>query len=155
VIVRGTQRISLALICAVTFAAVVAGCGGSGYTRQDFVTRADAICAGALRQARSITPGVALPDYLAQFVPVLESEAAQLQGLRRPPGSARARATLDRYFAALKNTVTEYRQLLAAARSGDQDAVSNAEAALGASSVYSLATSYGLSSCGTPGSTAV
>ena len=137
------------------FGALVAGCGGSAYTRQDFVTRADAICAGALRQARSITPGAALPDYLARFVPVLESEVSELQGLRRPPDTARARATLDRYFAALKNTVTEYRQLLAAARGGDQDAVSNAEAALGSSPVYSLATSYGLSSCGTPGSTAV
>ncbi|HEY4829246.1 MAG TPA: hypothetical protein VIH85_20920 [Solirubrobacteraceae bacterium] len=152
---RGTRRITLALICAVAFGALVAGCGGSAYTRQDFVTRADAICAGALRQARSITPGAALPDYLARFVPVLESEVSELQGLRRPPDTARARATLDRYFAALKNTVTEYRQLLAAARGGDQDAVSNAEAALGSSPVYSLATSYGLSSCGTPGSTAV
>ena len=134
---------------------LVAGCGGSSYTKQDFVTRANAICAGALRQARSIAPGTALPTYLDHFVPILESEASQLQALRKPPGSASDRAALDRYLAALQQTVTEYRQLAAAASSGDQDAVSNAEAALGASQVYSLATSYGLSSCGTPGSTAV
>jgi len=133
----------------------VAGCGGSSYTKHDFVTRADAICAGALRQARSITPGTSLPTYLAQFVPVLESEASQLQALRRPPDTVRDHATLAHYFAALQQTVTEYRQLEAAAKGGDQQAVSNAEAALGASPVYSLATSYGLSSCGSPGSTAV
>jgi len=143
------------VLCAVTVAAFVAGCGGSGYTKHDFVTEADAICTGALRQARSITTGTALPTYLAGYVPVLESEASQLRALRRPPDTPRDRATLDRYFAALQQTVSEYRQLLTAARSGDQQGVTNAEAALGASPVYSLATSYGLSSCGTPGSTAV
>jgi hypothetical protein len=133
----------------------VAACGGSAYSRHDFITRADAICAGALRQARSIAPGTALPTYLAQYVPVLESEATQLRALRRPPDTAHDRATLTHYFAALGETIAQYRQLAAAAKSGDEQAVTNAEAALGASSVYSLATSYGLTSCGTPGSTAV
>ena len=143
------------LFGALALAVLVAGCGGSGYTKHDFITRGDAICTGALRQARSIAPGSALPTYLAQYVPVLASEAAQLEALRRPPDTAPNRATLARYFAALARTVAEYRQLAAAAKSGDQQAVSNAETALGASQVYSLATSYGLSSCGTPGSTAV
>jgi hypothetical protein len=143
------------LFGALALTVLIAGCGGSGYTKHDFVTRADAICASALRQARSIAPGTALPTYLAQYVPVLESEATQLQALRRPPDTAHDRATLTHYFAALAQTVVEYRQLAAAARNGDQQAVTNAEAALGASPVYSLATSYGLTSCGTPGSTAV
>jgi hypothetical protein len=151
--VRGTRNGSLC--CALAATLLLAGCGGGGYTKHDFITRADAICAGALRQARSISPGTALPTYLTDYVPVLESEASQLQALRRPPDTARDRATLDRYFAALQETVTEYRQLLAAARTGDQQALTNAEAELGASQVYSLASSYGLSSCGTPGSTAV
>jgi hypothetical protein len=143
------------LLGALALAVLVAGCGGAGYTKHDFITRADAICAGALRQARSIASGTALPTYLAQYVPVLESEATQLQALRRPPDTARDRATLARYFAALGQTVANYRQLATAAKRGDQQAVTNAEAALGASPVYSLATSYGLISCGTPGSTAV
>jgi hypothetical protein len=146
----------LAFLCAaVSLATLLAGCGGGGYTKRDFVTRANAICAGALRQARSITPGTSLPTYLTNFLPVLESEASQLEALRRPPGTAGDRATLERYFAALRQTVAEYRQLAAAARTGDQEAVANAEAALGASPVDSLASGYGLSSCGTPGSTAV
>jgi len=141
--------------CAAALAVLLGGCGGSAYTKHDFITRADAICAGALRQARSIAAGTSLPTYLADYVPVLESEASQLKALRRPPDTASGRATLERYFVALQQTVGEYRQLAAAAKSGDQQALSDAEAALGASQVYTLATSYGLTSCGTPGSTAV
>jgi hypothetical protein len=136
-------------------AAVVGGCGGSSYSKRDFIARADAICAGALRQSRSITPGTALATYLSAYVPVLESEETQLRALRRPPGTARDRGTLNQYYVALSQTVAEYRRLAAAAKSGDDQGVTNAEAALGASRVYTLATSYGMSSCGTPGSTAV
>lgn len=150
---RGVRHASLCGV--VALATLVAGCGGSGYTKRDFITRADAICTGALRQARSITPGTSLPMYLADYLPVLESEASQLKALRPPPSTASDRVLLARYLAALRQTVAEYRQLVAAARSGDQDAVENAEAALGDSQVYSLASSYGLSSCGIPGSTAV
>jgi predicted NBD/HSP70 family sugar kinase len=145
----------VSLFGALALAVLVAACGGSGYTRHDFMVRADAICASALTQARSIAPGTSLSSYLAHYVPVLESEASQLQALRRPPDTASDRATLEHYYAALRQTVAEYRQLAAATKSGDQQAVTNAEAALGASPVYSLATSYGLRSCGTPGSTAV
>lgn len=134
-------------------AATIAGCGGSGYTKHDFIARADAICASTLRQTRSIAPGTALSTYLAAFVPVLEAEESQLRALRRPPGTANDRATLDHYFAALSQAVAAYRQLAAAAKSGDGQAVSDAEAALGSSPVYSLAASYGLGSCGTPSAT--
>ena len=141
----------------------VAGCGGSGYTKSDFVARADAICAGAVRQTRSIAPpgpaqagsgqDSALAAYLGSVVPVLESEASQLRGLRRPPGNAGELATLDRWYSALAQSVLQYRELAAAARRGDDQSVADAEAALGASPVYSLAASYGLRSCGTPGAT--
>lgn len=133
---------------------IAAGCGGSSYTKHDFIVSADAICANTLRQTRSIAPGSALSSYLTAYVPVLESEQSQLRALRRPPGTAHDRATLDQYFAALSQTVTEYRQLAAAAKSGDQEGVTNAESVLGSSQVYSLASGYGMSSCGTPGSTA-
>jgi hypothetical protein len=151
--VRGARHARLYALA--VLAALAAGCAGGGYTKRDFIARADAICANALRQTRSIASGTALSSYLSEFVPVLRTEASQLRALRRPPGTATDRATLERYFAALSQTVAEYRQLAAAAKTGDEEAVSNAEAALGASPVYSLATSYGLSSCGTPGSTAV
>jgi hypothetical protein len=148
------ERVTAIAVVAATAVGLV-GCGGSTYTKHDFVIRADAICAGALRQARSIAPGTALPAYLAAYVPVLESEASQLRALRRPPGSAHDQAALKQYFAALSQTVAEYRRLATAAKSGDDQGVANAESALGSSRVYSLATAYGLNSCGTPGSTSV
>ncbi|MBV9192888.1 MAG: hypothetical protein JO168_02005 [Solirubrobacterales bacterium] len=143
-------------MAAITTTALIAvGCGASSYTRRDFIARADAICASALRQTRSIAPGTALSAYLSAFVPVLQSEESQLRALRRPPGTAQDRAILAQYFAALAQTVAEYRRLAAAVKNGNEQRVTDAEAALGSSPVYSLATSYGLSSCGTPGSTAV
>jgi hypothetical protein len=133
-------------------AVVLAGCGG-GYTKSDFVARADAICASALRQTRSIPPGADLGGYLAAVLAVVQSEATQLRALRRPPDTAGDRATLEQYFAALGQTVSDYRQLAAAAQSGDQQIVASAEASLAASPLESLAARYGLRSCGAPTAT--
>lgn len=143
-------------ICAaILIACLAAGCGGSKYTKSDFITRADAICTNALRQSRSIPGGSELPTYLGDLVPVLRAEETQLRALPRPPGTAHDRAALERYYAALSHVVQDYQRLAAAAKRGDQDAVTGLEADLQASPVYSLASSYGLRSCGTPGSTAV
>lgn len=131
----------------------LAGCGGSSYSKRDFLARADAICASALRQTRSIPPGTDLAAYAAAVLPVIQSEADQLRALRRPADSARDRATLDQYFAALGQTVGDYRELAAAAKGGDQQTVANAEASLASSPLDSLAASYGLSSCGAPSAT--
>jgi len=150
---------------ALIIALVAGGCGASAYSKSDFVARADAICAATLRQTRSVSPSGsaqagsssdgALSAYLSSVVPVLESEASQLRALRRPPGTKSDQATLARWYAALAQSVSDYRQLAAAAKRGDDQGVADAEAALGASPVYSLAASYGLQSCGTPGTTAV
>lgn len=141
-------------------AAVVASCGGSGYTKSDFVARADAICTSTLSQTRALSPpastsqpGGALAGYLGQLVPLVQSEAAQLRALKRPPDNARESATLTSYYNALAQIVASYRQLEAAARSGDTQTVTDVEATLRASPIAALATSYGLKSCGTPGST--
>ncbi len=152
-----------AWICGlVAVAALVAGCGASGYTKSDFVARADAICTSTVRQARALTPpastsqpGGALAAYLGQLVPLVQSEEHQLRALKRPPGKARDSATLTAYYAALAQIVANYRQLEAAARRGDTQAATDVEATLRASPVADLAASYGLRSCGTPGSTSV
>jgi len=149
--VRGTGCARFVALLAL--AAVLTGCGGSAYTKRDFIARADAICAGALRQTRSIPAGTDLASYLSDVLPVIQSEADQLRALRRPPGTARDRATLNQYFAALGQTVSDYRRLAAAATTGDQGAVASAEAALAASPLESLAASYGLRSCGAPSAT--
>jgi hypothetical protein len=146
-----------------TLTTLVAGCGGSSYTRRDFVARADAICTSAVRQTRSIAPPSftrpaarqlsALADYLAAVLPVVQSEAAQLRALRRPTHDAPAGATLGRYLAAVAQAASDYRALAAAAKRGDAQGVASAEAALRASPVASLAAGYGLRSCGVPGAT--
>jgi hypothetical protein len=147
----------------VVLAALLGGCGSS-YTKQDFVARADAICTNAVRQTRSIAPPSfsrssarqlsALADYLAAVLPIVQSEAAQLRALRRPTHNAPAAATLDRYLAAVGQAASDYRDLATAAKRGDAQGVSNAEAALRASPVASLAAGYGLRACASPGATA-
>ncbi|MBV8219394.1 MAG: hypothetical protein JO325_13085 [Solirubrobacterales bacterium] len=141
-------------------AAIVAGCGGSGYTKSDFVARADGICTNTLRQTRTLAPpvsasGAALSAYLGKLVPLVESEANQLRALMRPADSASDRDTLTAYFAALGQVVGAYRRLEAAAARGDDQTMTDVEATLNANPVASLAARYGLKTCGTPGSTSV
>ena len=100
---------------------VVSACGGGGYTKTDFVARADAICTSTLRQTRALTPpastsqpGGALAAYLGQLVPLVQSEAHQLRALKRPRQGSGLRHA-DAYFAALAQIVANYRQLEAAA----------------------------------------
>ena len=54
---------------------------------------------------------------------------------------------------ALSQSVSDFEQLAAGAKAGDRHTVASAEGALRASRVGSLASSYGLRSCGTPGAT--
>ena len=105
---------------------LVTGCGGSSYTKGDFVARADAICTSTLRQTRALAPpsstsqpGGALAVYLGQLVPLVQSEANQLRALKRPADNAHDRATLTAYYNALAQIVANYGQLEAAARRGD------------------------------------
>jgi hypothetical protein len=153
--------VPVALLGLVAVVALVAGCGGGGYSKSDFISRADAICTNTLRQTRALVPPASTSQpggpqaaYLAQVVSLVQSEASQLRALKRPAGSAHDRATLTAYFAALDEEVAAYRQLEAAARRGDAQTVASVEATLQASPVSGLAAGYGLRTCGTPGSTA-
>jgi hypothetical protein len=133
--------------------ALVAGCGGSSYTKNDFVARANAICASSRQQTRSIAPTGALGGYAAAVLPIVSSEATQLRALKRPAQDARDNATLGQYLGALAQEVQNYRKLASAAKRGDGQGVTAAEAALRASPAPSLAASYGLSACGSPTAT--
>lgn len=142
-------------------AALLAGCGS--YTKRDFIARADAICANTVRDTRAIPPPASstnatqelryLGAYLGHVVPILQSETKQIHALKRPPESARERDALSRYLSALAQSVASYEQLYAAAKAGDPRAAASAEAALRTSPVGSLAASYGLDTCATPGAT--
>jgi hypothetical protein len=115
-----------------TVAVVLGGCG-SKYTRADFRAGANAICAAAVREARSLTPPAvassraeqmkALSAYMSQLVPVVETESMQLLKLKTPPGTAREQTELKRYLAAVSQVAAQYRQLEVAARHGDREGV--------------------------------
>jgi hypothetical protein len=157
-------RATAALLMLVVIGLLAAGCG-STVTKHDYIARADAICAAAVRQTRSIPPPVAAssagarPRALAQYVrrvtPIAASELAQLQSLKRPHGSVSDTAALSRYLVALRAAVDHYRALGAAAAAGDAGGVRDAEASLAGSRVTALASAYGLRACGTPGGTGV
>jgi len=141
--------------------ALVTGCGS--YTKRDFVARANAICAGAVRDTRALTPPRftgsaarqrrALAGYLRRAVPIIRTEARQLRALPRPSQTAAARRALGRYLAAVDEVAARFQALAGAAAAGSGAAVSHAESALAAIPIDSLANAYGLASCGTPGAT--
>lgn len=136
-----------------------AACGGTTPTRQDVVARANAICAGALRDIRAV-PATAdssgsltgLAAYLRHVAPIVANEAREIQALPKP---SQHRALLERYMSAVGRDAAQYRMLAAAARTGDAAGVAQGLANLRASPSASLATEYGLSQCAAPGSTAV
>jgi hypothetical protein len=142
-------------------AALVVGCGA--YTKADFTDSADAICANAVHETRSVVPPAfsgskgaqltALSGYLTKVLPIVQSEAAHIRALQRPSEDARDRVLLKRYLTALAQSVSDYRNLAEAASRGHAAGVADAEAALRVSPVTSLAASYGLRSCETPGAT--
>jgi hypothetical protein len=136
---------------------MLASCGDSAVSRREFVARADAICASALRRTREIPPPTgtgtrALATYLDTVMPVLRSEGRQLRGLPRPatgPGR-QLTAFLSSFDAALGH----YAAVAAAARRGDAAAVAREEASVRAAPTAALAARYGLRVCGAAPSTA-
>jgi hypothetical protein len=147
-------------VAALALVALLSGCGGS-YTRADFVSRADAICLGTVRQLRSVasvaitTTGgeQASATYLERAAPIVRSEAKQIAALPRPAEGKRAAAELIAYVAALRDVAAGFRSLARAERSGDDAAFAQAIERLRANPVASLAQRYGLRYCGTPKAT--
>ncbi len=152
-----TRRIPpRAALAPVAVAAALAGCGAGA--QPSFVARADAICAGALRQLRALPPapaagGSPLAGYLARALPIVRAEARAVAALPRPGESARRRARLDAFLAALHTSAADLAALSAAAQRGDAAAVAVAAATLRASPLPALAAGYGLRACGSPGAT--
>jgi hypothetical protein len=155
---RNLAGISITML---TLGALLAGC--SAYTKRDFVARADAVCASAVRATRALAPPRltaapaqqrrALAAYLTRALPIIRSEAHQLHALPRPSQSAAQRRALARYLAAVDRVSARFEALSSAASAGDGAALERAEAALSAIPIDSLASAYGLASCGTPGAT--
>lgn len=150
-----TQWSSRAVI-AVAAVLLLAGCGS--YTKRSFIASANAICAATVRDTRDLTPPVSssmsdLAAYLAKLTPILHSEERQIAALQRPTESPADRAKLMTYLAALRQSAGDFDALEAAARAGDRQALTSAEASLRVDPVTSAAAAYGLRSCAAAGST--
>ena len=147
---------SLAALC---LGLAVTSCGDSAVTKRDFVARADAICASALRHTRTIaapsgTGTQALASYLDEVGSVLHAEAGALHGLRRPAASTGQREQLRAFLSAFDAAVGHYAALAAAAHRGDTASMAREEAALRGAATAALAGRYGLRVCGAGPSTA-
>ena len=155
---RTGRTVTLCLSAALL--ALLAACGS--YTKKDFIARADAICSSTLRATRAVAPPTfgggsgqlaSVAAYLAKVVPLVRSEAGQLQALRRPGAAAADQVTLTRFLAAFTREAGDYAALAAAAQRGDRLGVASAEGVLRVSPAASLAARYGLRACGSAGAT--
>jgi hypothetical protein len=142
-------RLAVALLTS----SVIVGCGSRTVTKRDYVARADAICASALRSLRAAGPASSLSAYLGSAVPILRSQDHQLRALPAPSQSAADRATLSRYLAALDADLRSYQALQSAAQAGNAEAATGAESALRVSPTTTLAARYGLRDCAAPSAT--
>lgn len=154
---RRGQRAGAA--AALLSALALTACGGHTVTKQDVIDQGNAICAGALRQIRALpapTSGGASPQamsrYLQQVVPIIQKEIDSIRALPRPQQD---RAILDRYVTAISGTASQYQALAAAAKAGNEDAISQDLANLADSSAASLAGEYGLTQCASAAGTAI
>lgn len=128
-------------------------------TKQDVVARANAICASAVRAARTLpSPAgganspAALTAYLRQLLPIVDHEAASTRALPRP---SQDRALLNRYVAAVSLSDRQFHALDTAAGQGSAGGVSQALAALRTNPATSLAQQYGLVQCASAAGTGV
>lgn len=150
-----TQRSSRAA-AAVVVILLLASCGS--YTKRSFVASANAICAATVRDTRDLAPPVSasmsdLAAYLAKLVPIIQSEERQIASLQHPTESRADRAKLTTYLAALRQSAGDFHALEAAAKAGDRQALTSAEASLRVDPVTAAAAAYGLRSCAAAGST--
>ncbi|HEX4109415.1 MAG TPA: hypothetical protein VHX88_14860 [Solirubrobacteraceae bacterium] len=156
---RAARGLSVVLAGTV-LAALLAGCGS--YTKADFIDRADAICTSTLRATRNVPPPVfsgrntevsALAAYLERVVPLVRTEARELNAVRRPEQDPAESALLQGYLSAIDAEAADYAALAAAAGRSDAQGVASAEGALRDSPASSLAARYGMHTCGGAGAT--
>jgi len=135
-------------------ALAVSGCGGGGgktqrLSRDEYVAKADAICAQAVKQQKALpTPSSIdeIPAYVDKALPVIDDAIAKIRKLKPPVTMEQGvKAWLDQTEA----TRSELTKLRSAAKSGDPTKVRKV-AAKGTqmdSERSALARSIGLTTC--------
>lgn len=139
---RGQSVIAIAAV-----ATAVAGCGSHAVTRAQVIARADAICANTLGAVRVSQAG---RGHVAAVVPLIGREVRLLVALPRPAAEP---GLLDRYLAAMRASLAQWRTLAAAQLRGSSAAAGAALAALSDSPAPELAARYGMRECAAAGAT--
>ena len=132
---------------------VLAGCGGSGggqqLTREEYASRADAICGKYNQQANAIANPKSLSD-LAEVadktLPILDNAISDLKKLR-PPASEKA--TSDQWLEQVQNLKDDLQDIRDKAKSNDITGVQSVvpKAQDHNSKSNALATELGMSVC--------
>ncbi len=132
---------------------VLAGCGGGGggerLSHDEYVAKADAICAALVKEQKTLpSPSsiAEIPGYVDQALPMVDSALARIRALRPPKELEEG---VGRWLAATAETRDQLAKLRAAAAKGDQAEV-NTVAAKGTdldSSRDAIAREIGLTTC--------
>jgi hypothetical protein len=157
---RRAVRYASASLPAFAGVLILAGCGSS-ITKHDYVLRAEGVCNATLRSLRLLgqptlsgstaARTASLAGYLDHAAPLVQTELRKLKGLPRPEQTPAQSRTLQRYLAALADTVEELQAVASAARSGNSQMVSAGQKSLATNSTSALAAAYGLRACSNPG----
>ncbi len=120
-----------AALVAALAALAAAGCGGGGgerLSRDDFVAKADAICAGALADERKLAAPTAIsdiPGYVDKALPIVDHTISRLRELRPP---AEIQSQVDDWLGKATQARGQLNTLRSAARTGEEATVHTAAA---------------------------
>lgn len=130
--------------------AALAGCGGSGPSRSEFISRADRICASAASEIRRVPQ----PANLAAAEAYFRSSRQIVEGVRKRigdlPEPKADRQAIAAYLDSFAPPLAAYHQLESASRRGDAAGVRRAAAGLRRVSARTdrLARDLGMERCG-------
>ena len=130
---------------------------GRGPSKEEFIERADAVCAAASEEADAIEQpvDVSLEDTAAYFDEIAEIQRDEVQQLRSLEVPDEDQQTINEFIGAQDQLTAQFEDLAEAARAGDQDGFDAVFAEIVAiqTRASDLARDYGLQTCGkfTPG----
>ena len=103
--------------------ALVAGCGGGGggkrLTRDEYATKADAICGNYTQQTKALANPKSLSDLAAvadKTIPILDHAISDLRKLKPP---ANEQSTVDQWLAQVENLKGDLKEIRDKAKTND------------------------------------
>lgn len=134
-----------------TVAIALAACGGNGgrpLTKEQYATKADAICAKVNEQQKALgTPsGAELAGFADRTLSILDGAIADLDRLKPPP---KEQATAAQWLEQVRKLRDDVRQIRDKAKAGDRQALQQIAATSQADNARAnaLATELGMSVC--------